>query len=41
MSRLRHLQREGENGEGHNDKKCLALTFYLPTASSKQLTVVN
>ena len=26
---------------GYNDKKCLALTFYLPTASSKQLAVVN
>lgn len=25
----------------HNDKKCLALTFSLPTASSKLLAVVN
>lgn len=25
----------------HNDKKCCGLTFYLPTAYSKQLAVVN
>lgn len=25
----------------YDDKKCLALTFYLPTASSNKIAVVN